>query len=84
MCSKVVSKDPFMLKYCLDRQKIQEMCDKAVDAFLPALKLVPDWFVTRKIIKTHDDALFANHEIDFFDGDSASVTFLVMKWVILV
>ena len=47
---KVVSKEPFMLKYCLDKYKTQEMCDKAVDAFLPALKFVPDWFVTKKII----------------------------------
>ena len=31
-----------MLKYCLDRQKIQEMCDKTVDDFVPALKLIPD------------------------------------------
>ena len=34
MCDKVVSKDPFMLKFCLDRSNTQEMCDKAVDAFL--------------------------------------------------
>ena len=27
------------------------MCDKAVDNSLAALKLVPDWFVTSKIIK---------------------------------
>ena len=34
MCDKVVSKDPFMLKFCLDRCKTQEMRDKAADAFL--------------------------------------------------
>ena len=28
------------------------MCDKAVNDFLPALKFVPDWFVTSKMIKT--------------------------------
>ena len=27
------------------------MCDKAVDDFLPALKFVRDWFVTRKMTK---------------------------------
>ena len=47
MCDKVVSEDSFMLKYCLSRYKTQEMCDKGVDDFLPALKFVPDWFVTR-------------------------------------
>ena len=40
-----------MLEYCHDRYKTQEMCNKAVDNFLPALKFVPDWFVTSKIIK---------------------------------
>ena len=40
-----------MLKYCLDRQKTQEMRGKAVDAFPPTLKFVPDWFLTRKMIK---------------------------------
>ena len=27
------------------------MCDEAVDDSLAALKLIPDWFVTRKMIK---------------------------------
>ena len=49
MYDKVVSKDAFRLKFCLDRYGTQEMCDKAVkDAFLPTLKFVPDWFVTKK------------------------------------
>ena len=45
MCDKAVSNNSFTLKYCLDRNKTQEMCDKAIDALLPALKFVPDWFV---------------------------------------
>ena len=40
MCSKVVSEDSFMLKYCLDRNKIQGVCDKAVYASLPKLKFI--------------------------------------------
>ena len=28
------------------------MCDKAVDTVLPALKVFPDWFVTKKKKKT--------------------------------
>ena len=44
-----------MLKYCLDRYKIQEMCDKVTDAFLSTLKFAPDWFVTNKKIKNLDD-----------------------------
>ena len=27
------------------------MCDEAVDSSLAALKLIPDWFVTSKMIK---------------------------------
>ena len=42
MCNKIVSGDAFMLKYFLDRYKTQGMRDKAVDAFLPTLKFIPD------------------------------------------
>ena len=30
---KAVSRDSFMLKYCLDRYKTQGMCNKAADVF---------------------------------------------------
>ena len=36
------------------------MYDKAVDAFLPTSKFVPDWFVTSKMIKKLDHELFSN------------------------
>ena len=36
-----------MLKYCHDENKTSEMCVKAVDAYLLALKFVSDWFVAR-------------------------------------
>ena len=74
MCDKAVSNDPFMVKYCVDRYKTQEMCNKAVNDFLPALKFIPDWFVTSKLSKSLDDALFSNDDILFFDEDSNSVT----------
>ena len=47
-----------MLKYCLARRKAQVMCDKVVDACLPALKLAPDWFITNKMIEKHVSAAF--------------------------
>ena len=75
ICNKAVSNDPFMIKYCLDRYKAQEMCDKAVDDFLPALKFVPNWFVISKMVKKLDHVLFANDDILFFDEDSGNVTF---------
>ena len=39
MCDKIVSKEFFMLKYCLDIYKAQE---KAVDSYLLALNFVSD------------------------------------------
>ena len=60
---KVVSKNPFMVKYCLDRYNTQEMCDKTVDSFLPTLKFVPDWFVISNIIKKLKDTTFSNDDI---------------------
>ena len=48
MREKVVSDDPFMPKYYLDRYKTQKMFDKAVAAFLPTLEFVPDWFAAKK------------------------------------
>ena len=31
-CEKAVSKEPFVLKYCLDNFMPQEMCDKAANS----------------------------------------------------
>ena len=33
MCDKAVSNDPFTLKYCIDKSKTKEICDKVVDDF---------------------------------------------------
>ena len=51
MSDKIVSENPFKLKCCHDRYKTQKMCNKAVDNFLPALEVLPGWFVTRKMNK---------------------------------
>ena len=50
MCDRVVSEDPFLIVYCPDIYKTQRMYDEAVDDSLAALKLIPDWFDTSKII----------------------------------
>ena len=57
-CHKVVSEYSFMLKYCHDRYKTQNICDKAVDSYLLALKFVPDWFVTSNMIEKLDNAIY--------------------------
>ena len=51
MCGKALYKDPFMLKYCLDRYKTHEKFNKTVDVFLQTLKFVPYWFITSNMIK---------------------------------
>ena len=51
------------------------MCDKVFDSILPTLKFVPDWFVTKSMVKKLDDAVFSNDDIVFFNKDSGNVTF---------
>ena len=51
------------------------MCDKTVDAFMSALKFVPDWFVTNKVIEKLDNAVFSNDDIVSGELDSEIVTF---------
>ena len=51
------------------------MCNKPVDSYLLALKFLPDWFVTNKIIKKLDNAVFFNVDIIFGDIDFNTFTF---------
>ena len=44
---------------------MQEMCDKALDTCLLALKLVFDWFVGNKVIQKLDNSVFSNDAIVF-------------------
>ena len=52
------------------------MCDEAVDGSLPALKFIPDWSVTCKMLEKLDDALHANNDILFCNEDFYKVTFI--------
>ena len=63
MCDRAVSEDPFLIVYCPDKHITQKMCDEAVDNCLAVLKLVPDWFVTSKMIKIIFAALYADENI---------------------
>ena len=47
------------------------MCDEA----LAALKLIPDWFVTSKLIEKRYTVLHADDGVVFIDEDSGDVTF---------
>ena len=67
MCDKVLSKEP---KYCLDRYKTQEMCNKAFDTFLRTLKIVLNWFVTSEMLGKLDNVIFWNDNIAIHDINS--------------
>ena len=51
------------------------MYDKAFDGCLVALKFVPDWFVTSKMIKKLLTALYAGENILYFDENSNNIVF---------
>ena len=51
MCNKVVSEDCFMVKYCFNRYKTQDMCDKILDVFLPTLTLFLNGWLRNKWLK---------------------------------
>ena len=40
MCDNAFSRDPFMLKFCIDRYKTQEICDKVFENFPATLALL--------------------------------------------
>ena len=53
--------------------RLKEMCNKAVDDFLPALRFVPDWIVQSKMIKKILTALYADDNILYFNEVSGNV-----------
>ena len=57
MYERCVSEDHFLIAYCPDKYETQGMYDEVVDDSLAAWKLVPDWFVTSKMITIFDTAL---------------------------
>ena len=71
MCEKAVSKECFMLKYCINKCKSQEMCDKAVDTCRSLLKFLPVWFVLMKMLKDLDNCCI--YSFYSFYADSSKV-----------
>ena len=53
--------------------RLKEMCNKAVDDLLPALRFVPDWIVTSKMIKKIPTALYADDNMFYFNKVSGNV-----------
>ena len=84
MCNSIICEDSFSTRYVPDQYKIQKMSDKAVDDFLVALKLVPDWCVTIKMIKKLFTDLCADENILYFNENSSNVIFGCNEMGILV
>ena len=59
------------------------MCDETVDDSLAALKFIPDWFVTSKIIKKLLPALYVDDNILYFNEDSGNAVSSCNKMDIL-
>ena len=49
------------------------MRDKAIDESLATLKLIPNWFVTSKMINEFSTALYGDKNILYFKGDFGNV-----------
>ena len=64
-----------MLKH-LNKYKSQEMYKEIVNAFLPLLKFVPDWFVSNKMPRNCGNAVSFNDDIVFVNADSDNFSFL--------
>ena len=75
MCDKIISDNPFSLRFVPDQYKTQQMCDKPVDDCLAALKLVSDWFVTSKMIKKLFTALYADENIFYLNENFGNFIF---------
>ena len=72
-----------MLIYSSDRYKTQNSCDKDVDDFQAALKLIPDWCVVTKMIRKLVIALYGDDNIFYFNEDFSDVMFFCNEMGIL-
>ena len=79
MSDKAVYEDPFLIVYCPDNYIIQKMCNEAVDDSVAVLKLIPDWFVSSKMIKKLLTTLYGDKNIY-----STLVKVLVMPYLIVM
>ena len=71
MRDRVVSEDPFFIVYCPDKYITQKMYNDS----LATLKLIPNWFVTSKMIKKLFTALYADENTLYFNEGPGNVVF---------
>ena len=65
---------PLLIVHYPDKYITQCMGDEAVDGPLATLKLIPDWFVTSKMMKKLYTALYAVDALLFSDEASGDVS----------
>ena len=65
----------FLLVHETDKYESQRMFDEAVDDSLAALKLLPNWFVTSKMIKKRYTNLYTDVNILYFNENSGNIAF---------
>ena len=65
ICERIISDDPFSIRYASNQYKSQQTFDKALNDCLAAWKFIPDCFVTRKMIKILFTALYADENTLF-------------------
>ena len=70
--------------YYPDEYKTQRMCDEAVDDCLVALKFIPDWFVTSKMLEKFDNTLHADYDILFIMKISIKPNLLISKDILIL
>ena len=59
------------------------MCDEAATDSITALKLIPDWFVISRMIKTRFIDFYAYENVFYFNYDSDTVVFICNEMGIL-
>ena len=80
MCYRVVSEDLYLIVYCSDQYNFQIMCNITADYSAAALKLIPNWFVTSKMMKNLFNALYTDESFLRFQ----QCYIFVLKWVFLI
>ena len=84
ICNLAASLYFLFVAYCLYKYITQEMCDKAVNDSLAELKLIPDWFVTSKIIKKLFTVLYADENIPYFNEVLVMLCLIIVELVLLI
>ena len=85
MCERIISEDPFSIRYAPDQNETQRMCDEAVDDCLTLLKFVSDWLVTSKTIKILFTAFYADNinlvDTNYDEDDPDTITLVrLLAW----